>query len=191
MAFNGCEAAVGFDYESHCEGDVAVGRSDFVWEDELEAAVDCVSCVGCFCFVLVLISFKLDGKHLRIFLLTSMRTRLSASSASTISPDLRSSGSQSVYFHVVTSAFGLGNGGTSWLIFDHSGSKFCAGREAWKASTSSLEGLVVAIVVAIVVASVCVRVYMCGKEEDTRNRWFSEVEKDDSDQDKMRTAREG
>lgn len=114
-----------------------------------------------------------------MFLLTNMRTRLSASSASTISPDLRSSGSQSVYFHVVTSAFGLGNGGTSWLIFDHNGSKFCAGREAWKASSSSLEGLVVAIVVAGV--CVCACVYMCAKEQDMRNRWLSGVEKDDSD----------
>ena len=179
MAFDGGESAGGFDDEAHGEGDVTVGGSDFVWEDELEAPVDCVGCVGCFWFMLARISSALDDKHIRIFLLTSIRTLLSASSASTISPDLRSSGSQSVYFHVVTSAFGLGNGGTSWLIFDHNGSKFCAGREAWKASTSSLEGLVV----AIVVAGVCVRVYMCGKGEDTRNRWLSDIKKDDSDQE--------
>lgn len=147
LAFDSGESAVGFDYETHGEGDVAVGGGDFVGEDELETAVDCVGCMRCFWFVLALISSKLDGEHLRIFLLTSIRTRLSASSASTISPDLRSSGSQSVYFHVVTSAFGLGNGGTSWLIFDHNGSKCCAGRESWKAAISSLEGLVVAIVV--------------------------------------------
>lgn len=68
---------------------------------------------------------------------TSIKTRRSASSASTISPASINSGLTSSYFHTAVVAFGFGRGGTILAISVHNGAR-CFGGSDWRKAPSDL-----------------------------------------------------
>jgi hypothetical protein len=83
---------------------------------------------------------------------TSIKTRRSASSASTISPASIKSGLTSSYFHTAVVAFGFGRGGTILAISVHKGATCFGGRDSRKAPSDMEVEVSKTVVIDIIAA---------------------------------------